>query len=246
MAKRLLERQVSLLEYLTSSAAIFGAGARASVPRPLHGIDPRLLRLEAQFSYDKRMAKIVGIFPHTFAMLGDDRDMILQDFVEACPPIDIGRIVNARQFYDFLFARWRREPPEPPCLPDVATCELARGSVRIALEEQDGEAGSLAAPVPAGSLRRHPNVVLLRCAYDVRPIFEQGPDGVEPEERDTPLAVAMPCGAEVPQISELVPAVFDLLASLDDWTEASAFGDTPEAEELIADLVDHGLIEVRA
>jgi hypothetical protein len=245
MAKRLLERQVSLLEYLTSGAAIFGEDAGASVPRSLRGISPHLLHLEAQFSYDKRMAKIAGAFPHTFALLGRARDAILRDFVEACPPVDISRIVNARQFHDFLLARWRHKPPKPPFLPDVAACELACGTVRTAFEDRKAQAGPPDTSVPRGSIRRHPGIVLVCCAYDVRPIFEQGSATTRPAERVTPLAVAVPLGDGGPRICELLPAVFDLLASLDDWTDPSAFGDTAETEELLLDLIDHGLIEVR-
>src|SRR5229473_4512399 len=94
MANRLLDRQVSLLEYLTSGAAIFGDKSSAPAPRPLRGFDSSLLQMEARFSYDKRMKKIAGIFPKTFAILGDNRDAVLQAFVETCPPVDISRIVN--------------------------------------------------------------------------------------------------------------------------------------------------------
>jgi hypothetical protein len=246
MTDRLLQRQVSLLEYLTSGAAIFGERAGAAVPRPLRGIDPHLLHLEAQFSYDKRMAKITGAFPHTFAMLGDELDAILREFVDTCPPVDISRIVNARQFHDFLVARWRRFPPEPPFLPDVAACELACGSVHTTFDAPAAQGGRLDPDAPAGSIRRHPGIVLLRCAYDVRPIFEHGSDEAEPAERDTPLVVAVPLGHSGPRIAELPPVVFDLLASLDDWADPSAFADTAEAEELLLDLIDHGLVEVRA
>jgi hypothetical protein len=246
MTDRLLQRQASLLAYLTSAAAIFGEHAGASVPRPLRGIEPHLLHLEAQFSYDKRMAKIAGAFPRTFAMLGDDLDALLREFVDACPPVDISRIVNARQFHDFLVARWRRSPPEPAYLPEVAACELACGSVHTAHDGSPAQGAPLDPGAPAGSIRRHSGVVLLRCAYDVRPIFEDGGEDAEPVARDTPLVVAVPVGHSGPRVAELPPVVFDLLASLDEWTDPSAFADTAEAEELLLDLIDHGLVEVRA
>jgi hypothetical protein len=53
-------------------------------------------------------------------------------------------------------------------------------------------------------------------------------------------------GHSGPRIAELPPVVFDLLASLDDWADPSAFADSAEAEELLLDLIDHGLVEVRA
>ena len=55
----------------------------------------------------------------------------------------------------------------------------------------------------------------------------------------------MPSGADQPRIFELLPVVFDLLAALDDWADPTVFCDTPEANELIVDLAEHGLIEVR-
>src|SRR5205807_4206795 len=102
---------------------IFGGGKKG-VPSILEGIDPRLLRLEAGFSHEKRMAKIAAVFPRTLDVLGNDRDATLRAFVEACPPADISRIANARQFHDFLLARCRAGA-RPRYLRDVATCELA-------------------------------------------------------------------------------------------------------------------------
>src|SRR5262249_13175750 len=116
MVARLLDRQISLLEYLTSSGAIFGADGAACPDQALHGFDHGLLRLEACFSHEKRMEKIQAVFPLTFRLLADARAEIVRDFTEACPPIDISRIENARQFHDFLCTRWRRRSPEPPYL----------------------------------------------------------------------------------------------------------------------------------
>ncbi len=45
---------------------------------------------------------------------------------------------------------------------------------------------------------------------------------------------------------ELLPAIFDLLAALDDWVDPAVLGVTEGLEELVADLARHGLIEVRA
>ena len=178
--------------------------------------------------------------------MGADRDPIVRGFVEACPPVDISRLVNARQFHDFLSARWQREPPDPPYLPDVAACELACAEVRVDTEEAAMTGRRTAcASAPRRWIRRCPGVALLRCAYDIRPIFEEAAGEVAPTERDTPIAVAMPSGADQPRMFELPPAVFDLLAALDDWVDPAVFCDTPDANELIVDLAEHGLLEVR-
>jgi hypothetical protein len=242
MAKRLLDRQVSLLAYLTSRTAIFGEDGDASLDRSLRGMDRDMLRLEARFSYRKRMEKIAAAFPRTFELLGSDQDAIEREFVESCPPVDISRLVNARQFHEFLCARWQREPPDPPFLRDVAACELACAQVRV--EGEGREMGSGRSNARRRRIRRCPGVVLLRCGYDVRPIFEAGVDDGTPIERDTPIVIAMPPGAEQPLVSELPPAIFDLLAALDDWTDPAELGATSELNEVIRELSEHRLIEV--
>ena len=118
ISNRLLKRQVSLLRYLTSGGAIFGD--RGPLDPDLHGVDGTLLRMEARFSHEKRMEKIAAVFPRTFDLLGSEREALIREFVDACPPVDIARLANARQFHDFLSARWRRQPPRRAYLPDVA------------------------------------------------------------------------------------------------------------------------------
>jgi hypothetical protein len=244
MTNRLLDRQVSLLEYLTSAGAIFGDPGATSLDRSLRGIDREMLRLEACFSYRKRMEKVLAAFPKTFELLGSDQDPIVREFVETCPPVDISRLVNARQFHDFLSARWHRARPQPPYLRDVAACELACAEVRVDIGERGSAAASGMSNARRRRIRRSPGVVLLRCGYDIRPIFEEGTEDCTPDERDTPIVIAMPPGAQQPQVSELPPAIFDLLAALDDWTDPAELGATPELNEVIQELVDHGLLEV--
>jgi len=245
MTKRLLDRQASLLEYLTSGPAIFGGDENAGRAGDCEGIDSRLLHLEARFSHEKRMEKIVAVFPRTFEILGDRRPAVVQEFAEACPPTDISRLVNARQFHDFLSTRAKGDS-EPPHLPDVAACELACAKVRAAIDDQEAGTGmsKRSAKQQRGLIRRRPAVALLHCAYDVRLIFERGSSVASPEERDTALAVTMPEGSGDPKVFELMPIVCELVAALDDWTDPRAFGDTPEVEDIFSGLIEHGLIEV--
>jgi hypothetical protein len=241
MANWLLDRQARLLDYLTSGVAIFGEADRASRDPALLGIDPALLHLEARFSYEKRMEKISAAFPKTLQLLGMKRAAVIRAFVDACPPSDIGRLANARQFHGFLHARWQHDIPDPAHLPDVAACELACATVRAGADEASQEAREK--PAPAGAVRRHPGIVLVRCRHDVRPIFEQDAQAAA-AERDTPLVVAMWPGAAGIAVMELAPVLFELIAALDDWTDPATFGPAPELSELLCDLVDHGLVEV--
>ena len=99
--KRLLDLQVELLDYLTSSAAIFGDEPQAALDPALDGIDRGLLRLEARLSYGKRIDKIITVFPRTFEILGSETVSIVRAFVDTCPPFDIGRLA------DLMFRRRR-------------------------------------------------------------------------------------------------------------------------------------------
>jgi hypothetical protein len=244
MTSRLLERQVRLLEFLTSSAAIFGEGDDSSLDPALHGFDGGLLRLEARFSHEKRMDKIVTVFPKTFELLAGDRDAVVRAFVEACPPIDVSRLDDARQFYGCLCTRWRSVPPDPPYLRDVAACEFACLRIRVGAEDRRPEPAN-GRPPPRDGIRRYPGFILLRCCYDIRPIFEGDSGGAAPTKRDVPLVVGMPPGADHPRVFEVLDVVFDLLAALDDWTDPAALGTAQELKPLIGELAEHALLEVR-
>jgi hypothetical protein len=239
MSDRLLDRQVSLLEHLTSAAAIFGSGG--SIERAPPGIHRGLLHLEARFSHEKRMAKIKWALSRTFEFLGGHQDQIVRDFVESCPPVSISRIDSARQFHDFLSTRWTFQEPEPPCLLDVAACELAYASVR------GGSTHPVEAPCAEirQGIRRRRNVAMVRCRHDVRAILEGRAEAADAAERDTPLAISMPPGAERPIVSELSPELFELIEMLDDFFDFDELSELPEVNGLLAGLADRGLIEVR-
>jgi hypothetical protein len=190
------------------------------------------------------MEKINAVFPNTFRLLGPDRATVVREFVGAFPPADIARIENARQFYDFLCAHWRNAPLQPPYLRDVAACEFALARVRSGIIGAHTEAES-GKPPRLGAIRRQPDIVLLRCAYSIRPIFEDDADEAVPVKRDTPLAIAIPPGGEHPRILEMPPPVFDALGALNEWTDRSELGAAFELDEFIGELAHHGLIEVR-
>jgi hypothetical protein len=240
MANRLLDRQASLLDYLGSDGAIFGEEQTISAPA-LAGIDDQLLRIEARFSYEKRMTKIQVLLPRTFDLLGGELAAILREFNSACPPSGISSFENARRFHEFLSARWRKEAPRLPYLPDVAAYELACAAFR---RDERRESAAATGDAPPGSIRRHPDVLLLRCAYDVQPIFAAATEKPAPAARDTPLAIAMSPGADRTMVMELRPSVFDLLTLLDDFADPAMFGESPAVAELLAELAALGLLEV--
>lgn len=237
MVRRLLDRQVRLLEYLTSNSAIFRDKCNPLDPA-LQGMDREMLQIEARFSHEKRMEKIKVVFPRTFTLLGNSRDAIVRAFAEEYPPQSISRMVNARQFYEFLAICRSREPPVPPYLPDVAACELACATGRVAADARPRDI--MHAVAASSRIRRSPHVVLLRADFDVRAIFENARGDTAPIERETLLAIAFNSGE--PQIFELTPEVFDLLGALDQWI---AVDEIPNADGLIADLAKTGMLELR-
>jgi hypothetical protein len=236
---RLLERQAALLAHLTSPAAIFGS-RRGRADARLAGLDRHRLHLEARFSHDKRMEKICAVLPKTFELLGSGAQGAVRGFAADSPPDDIGRLHNARQFHDFLRRRWKRRPPRRPYLADVAACELALAEVRHFAEDDPGP------PIRAAAgryrrIRRRPGIVLLRCRFDIRPIFEDSAARVV--RRKTLLAVAVPSGADGPAVSELAPAVFELLAALDAPHRRAGLDPLADADGLLDTLTAEGLVE---
>jgi len=63
--------------------------------------------------------------------------------------------------------------------------------------------------------------------------------------RDTLLIVARSPDTRQPQIFEVIAPVFDLAATLDNWTDPTAFYAIPGAVVHIAHLARCGLIEAR-
>ena len=242
---RLLNRQLRLLEYLTSGGAIFRDRRAVALDPSLQGMDRDRLDLEARFSHEKRREKIAAVFPRTIALLEDDFASIVRAFADACPPHDISRIANARQFHHFLVENSKETPLHPPYLRDVAACELALAEARVGADDDEY---ADADPSDPPGLRRRRNVMLLRCGYDVRSIFENdGNSGVDapPAARKTCLAVAADPRSAAPRMLELAPEVYALVAALDDWTDPSPFARTPEGAALIAELAQAGLLEIR-
>jgi hypothetical protein len=242
MSNRLLDRQVSLLEYLSSTTALFGDLADMPLDPALQTVDRGLLRLEARSCCEKRVEKIFADFPHTFEILAASRKLILREFVEVSPPTSTSSLVNAREFYEFLSVRWRHEPAKPAYLPDVASCEFAIVTARNTPANDGMAANDSARPKP--DIRRGRGVVPVRCAYDIRLIFETGLRELVPPQRDTLLVVTLAAGFPDVKIVELDPIAFELLARLDDWADPTTLNSI-ELRGLVSRLAEHQLIEVR-
>jgi hypothetical protein len=130
------------------------------------------------------------------------------------------------------------------------TCRMCQACQFAITKLRNSSKAALSNPASGGpprvnNVRRHRDVILLRCACDVRPIFEGGHDEALAVERDTRLAFAIPRGVEQPMIFELLPPIFDLLGVLDNWMDRSVLGTGPEVDELTGELEQHGLIEMR-
>lgn len=239
----LLQRQIALLDYLTSGTAISNATDDRSLPPLLQGMSPALLALEARFSHDKRIEKIAGILPRTFDRLGDARLSLLQRFAELCPPFTIGRVENARQFCDFLSSPEQLGDLPLAYLPDLAALELALATLRANHEEREPDrniASQHRDDVDNKWIRRAKDVALLRCAHDIRAIFEMD-SRAPPARRDTLLVIAKPARSTEPLIFDVPAPIFALLTKLDQWTEQPAGS---EASAFLAELADCGVLEI--
>jgi len=245
MSNRLFDRQTSLLEYLSSTAAIFGDQANAPVDPALQGIDPVVLRLQARFACNKRIKKIVAVYARTFELLGTDQGLILREFVETSPATSGSTLANAREFHEFLSVRWECEPPQPAYLPDVTACELAMTVVRNVVENHDRPTKRGKSVGLKQVIRRCRGVVPLRCVYDIRSIFDAVAAHIIPRKRDTSLVVILPPRFRDVRIVEVEPIVVDMLMLLDDWADPSRLDTFGDRENLISHLGEQELIEVQ-
>jgi hypothetical protein len=118
MSNRLLQRQIRLLEYLTSVDAIFEDRGIPPAANGLEGLDPGRLALEARFSFEKRLEKISAVFPRTFAVRSSDWAPILEKFVEEHPPSDICKLA-CRQVEQELAHGFASIPARPDAVSPV-------------------------------------------------------------------------------------------------------------------------------
>ncbi len=249
--RRLLDRQTALLRHLTSEAFIFGGPALEALAKDpdLRDMNIGQLRLEAEFSYSKRMKRIREGFSRTATLFGSRFEAVTRGFAAACPPQTYERYPDARAFYEYFMTDWADDPTVPAWAGDVASVEVALAQART-LRPRRARADALAAcpaDPPLLHYRRHPCVLPARCRHDVRPLFDPGQSGRPVEERDVPLAIFAAAGRP-PEIVELSPEAFDLLERAHDWSHfTSETGSTgnERPSTLIGALAAQGMMLVR-
>ena len=118
--------------------------------------------------------------------------------------------------------------------------------VRDVIEDHEEPAKRGKREAPKRAIRRRGRVVPLRCAYDIRSIFDAGGGMVVPPKRDTAFVVALPAGVRDVRVVEVAPVVVDALTLLDNWTDPSMLDDFGDLDDLVGHLTAHGFIEVQA
>ena len=241
---KLIDRQTNLLRHLTSQAFIFGTeqlGAAAGDP-DLRGMDIRRLRLEAEFSYNKRIRRIRQTFERTAALLGHGFPAIAREFATSHPPETYERHPDARRFFDHFTEHWAGKPPAPAWAADTAAVELALSRARTLRPAAMETAAMAACPTRPSSrcYRTHPCAILVRCRHDVRPLFEPGRSGGPVTQRQVCLAVLALRGRRRPAVMELAPEAFALLELSTEWSQPG-----PDRESLVRRLAAQGLVLVR-
>ena len=241
---KLIDRQTNLLRHLTSQAFIFGTdqlGAAAGDP-DLRGIDIRRLRLEAEFSYNKRIKRIRQTFERTAALLGHGFPTIAREFASSHPPETYERYPDARRFFDHFIEHWAGKPPVPAWAADTAAVELALSQARTLRPTAMETAAMAACPTQTSPpcYRTHPCAVLVRCEHDVRSLFEPARSGQPVTRRRVFLAVLASRGRRRPTIMELAAEAFALLELSTEWSQPG-----PEWNALVERLAAQGLVLVR-
>ena len=113
--ERLIDRQTMLLRHMTSPAFMFGTEDLESATRDpdLKGMDLGRLRLEAEFSYSKRTAKLRRTFERTAKLLGHGFSAITRAYATAHRPETYERYPDARSFFEFFLQNRAHLPPTP-------------------------------------------------------------------------------------------------------------------------------------
>ena len=239
---RLIDRQTHLLRHLTSPALIFGTPELDSAARDpdLQGMDVGRLRLEAEFSYNKRMGRIRQTFERTATLLGHGFSALTRDYAAACPPLTYERYPDAERFFERFLAPGSHEPPRPPWAADVAAIELALARARtLHPAAMEGEALAARPQAPGFWYRAHPCAGLVTCRYDVRALFEPARSREPVTKRPVHMAVLAVRARRRPKVLELAPDAFTLLERSREWRAGA--NDDEARGDLVKQLAAQGL-----
>ncbi len=234
------KRQLSVLRHLTNPRYFEGAPGDPGV----EGLDPDRLRLMGSLSLGKRIEKIRSALPRSFEYLAHDPRISIGAFVNQFPPETSTRSDNALQFTDYLHGVWCEEPPDPEFLPDLVALELAMAVASASEAEMRAPRRS---PFPSGIPRLVPGTQLLRCRFDIRPLFDDSVERTAPIERNICLAVVMPVESENPRVFEVTRDVYAMLnrirlAEANNSTFATGSG---LSRQHLDELVQLGVLEVQ-
>ena len=247
--RRLIDRQTGLLRHLTGEAFMFGTRdlAAAALDPDLRGMDIPRLRLEAELSFAKRTDRIRETFARTASVYGSRFTGMVREFAVACPPRTYERHPDARDFFDWLEERCADDPSVPAWTVDVARIEIALARART-FRPSEAEEDTLAGRPNDGSCAwycTHPCVALVRCRFDVAPLFLPGRSGEDIVRRDLPLAVLASRHRRHPEIMEIVPEAFALLDRSSAWSRLgleTASSEDASTRALVMDLSAQGLM----
>lgn len=214
----LLERQTRLLEHLTSSEFIFcrGKTEEAFSDPDIRGLDIGRLRLEAEFSYEKRLDRIIQIFSRTFQHYSGDAAALRRAFVDTNPPRTYERYPDARAFYEFLVERWENEPADPAFLPDIAKFEITMCKVRT-FRPSDVNRALAENPPPGSVFRLHPCAEIVSFEHDIRKIVSPNGSSSTPPRGKIFVVMAMIEGRRQPLILDIPENSFEILDAARDW-----------------------------
>lgn len=227
---RLIDRQTHLLRHLTSPALMFGTSDLDSAARDpeLQGMDVGRLRLEAEFSFNKRMGRIRQTFERTATLLGARFSALTRDYAAACPPLTYERYPDAERFFERFLAPGPHGPPQPHWAADVAAIELALARARtLRPAAMEGEVLGARPQAPGFWYRTHPCASLVECRHDVRSLFEPARSREPVAERPVHMAVLAVRARRRPRVLELAPDAFMLLEASREWRMLAPATDRP-------------------
>ena len=247
--RRLIDRQTGLLRHLTGEAFMFGTSglAAAALDPDLQGMDIARLRLEAEFSFVKRTGRLRETFARTASLYGSRFTGMLREFAVACPPRTYERYPDAQDFFDWLEERCADDCLVPAWTADVAKIEIALARARTFRPSEAEEQALAGRPNDESGTWycTHPCATLVRCRFDVGPLFVPGRSGEGIVHRDLPLAILASRHRRHPEIMEIVPEAFALLERSSAWSRLgleTASSEDASTKALVMNLSAQGLM----